>query len=86
MRRIHQLYFNSVAGYVHSELVALSQSSGLPYRLLTSIRQSLLAQFSCLPATAANLWQELEDTAAILPTGSTTAYCVWMYNGCTMKV
>ena len=59
----------AVEGYVQCELVALSQTTNLPYRLLTSLRQALLAQFTSLPITAACLWQEMKDTAAFIPTG-----------------
>ena len=59
--------------YVHCDLVSLSQSTGLPYQLLTSIRRSLLAQCASLPTSAADLWQEMGTTAALLPTGIAAA-------------
>ena len=59
-----------VTGYVHSELVPLSQATGIPYKLLTSIQQSLLAQFAAPPTTAADLWHELGEISALLPTGT----------------
>ena len=58
-----------VADYVQRELVPLSRVTGLPYKLLTGIRQCLLAQFAPLPTTAAEIWRDLGETAALLPTG-----------------
>ena len=37
---------------------------------LTAIQRSLLSQLAPYPITAADLWEELETTAALLPTGT----------------
>ena len=52
------------------EQVGLSILAFSPLKDLTAIQHSLLSQLAPYPITAADLWEELETTAALMPTGT----------------
>ncbi|XP_038615273.1 DNA repair protein RAD51 homolog 4 [Tachyglossus aculeatus] len=71
-RSVHLLRENgirTVVDLVSARLEEVSQKCGLSYKTLVAARRLLLAQFSALPLSGADVYEELAETTAILPTG-----------------
>ncbi|CAH2222510.1 DNA repair RAD51 homolog 4 isoform X1 [Pelobates cultripes] len=60
----------TVVDLVASDLEELAQKCSLSYKTLVAVRRVLLARYSAFPTNAADLYEELKGSTAILPTGN----------------
>uniref|UniRef100_A0A8C5N333 DNA repair protein n=1 Tax=Leptobrachium leishanense TaxID=445787 RepID=A0A8C5N333_9ANUR len=60
----------TVVDLVASDLEELARKCSLSYKSLVAVRRVLLARYSAFPTNAADLYEELKGSTAILPTGS----------------
>ncbi|XP_028938249.1 DNA repair protein RAD51 homolog 4 isoform X1 [Ornithorhynchus anatinus] len=69
VRLLREHGIRTVVDLVSARLEEVSRRCGLSYKALVAARRVLLAQFSALPLSGADVYEELAETTAILPTG-----------------
>ncbi|KAM6970052.1 DNA repair protein RAD51 homolog 4 [Aplochiton taeniatus] len=72
IQALRAVYISTVEDLVSSDVEDLAQQCSVSYKALLAVRRVLLAQHAAFPVSGADLYEELQNSTAILSTGNSS--------------